>query len=542
VSHLVAVNQNATALKCGAPRALSRLLPTPNFHPPIAPIADGTADAPEAVPQVKTQMPVGESITRGALALLTTQPLTWASSLVTTIAVPRLLGAEALGQFTITFTIMNLASTGTSLGVSEYLVRRSAQSPTTLRQDVGVALLLQTSITILGAVILAVLTSFGVFSLVDARLLYIGLLAMLNVPVQTVLLSTFRGREMHRQYAWFNAIGGVAPQVGGVLALLAGADVLMYAAITGLALIATTFIGWTLSGLRPTLPPWGPALVSECRRFIWGGFPFLTWMLTLAVTGGADRVILGFFVPVAEVGWYAAAYRIFIIPVFIPNLIMTPLFPALSRSVHAYDTIRRTIAKTLRIVLLLMVPMTAGIVVVAPAIPTVLGWPADFENAVPLMVILSLQLPILAVDMVFGAVLLAIGRQGPWVTVGVATTLCKLLIDVLVIPVFENIAGDGAIGASLVSLLAEFAMFGGALILIPKTLVDVRVAWDAVRITIAGAGTVIVGTALMPVALVLAIAGGAVTYVATVVVLRALTLDDIRPLSDRWRAALPRRA
>src|SRR5260370_27462974 len=105
----------------------------------------------------------------------------------------------------------------------------------------------------------------------------------------------------------------------------------MYTAFIGGSRIVPTLIAWTLSDVRPLLPAWGGPLLHECRDFIWGGLPFLTWTLTLAVTSGADRVVLGWFVPTAEVGWYAAAFRIFGIPVFLPNLIMTPLFPALSR-------------------------------------------------------------------------------------------------------------------------------------------------------------------------------------------------------------------
>jgi O-antigen/teichoic acid export membrane protein len=218
---------------------------------------------------------------------------------------------------------------------------------------------------------------------------------------------------------------------------------------------------------------------------------------------------------------------------------MNPLFPALSRSVDAPDIIRRTVSKTIRIILLLIVPMTAGIVVVARAVPTVLGWPADFENSVPLLVLLSLQLPIIAVDMVFGAVLLAIGRQGPWVTVSVAATAAKLLVDFLAIPFSENLIGNGAVGASIVSLVTEFAMFGGAMILTPNELLDRRMVWDALRILAAGVATVIVGASLMQVSLAVAILGGAVTYIVAVTLLRALTVDDIRPLRGRLLTALP---
>jgi PST family polysaccharide transporter len=128
----------------------------------------------------------------------------------------------------------------------------------------------------------------------------------------------------------------------------------------------------------------------------------------MAFYGGIDRILLGFFVSSSELGWYGAAYRIIGIPIFIPNLVITPLFPALSRSQQEPDALRRVIAQVLRAVLVLMVPLSAAICVLAPEIPTLLGWPADFENSVPLMQILSIQVPIVGFDMVLGAVLMSL--------------------------------------------------------------------------------------------------------------------------------------
>jgi O-antigen/teichoic acid export membrane protein len=524
-------------------RRIPKLLLTPTTKLDALKAIEGDAVAdPADTASVTKHLPVGESVSRGALALLSTQPLTWAGTLLITIVAPRFLGADGLGQFTIASTIAGLAATATSLGVSEYLVRRIAQHPSTVRQDAGVALLVQSLTTILGALVIVGLSAFGAFSFVDERLLVVAMLALLVTPAQTVLLSSFRGRELHQQYAWFNAAGTVGGQVFGVAALLAGAGVVTFSAIVGASAIGATMLGWKLSGLRPTLPPLDLSLLRKCREFVGGGFPFLAWNLTLAITSGIDRILLGLFVPAAEVGWYAAAFRIFSIPIFIPTLIMNPLYPALSRSVNSSETIKRTITKTVRIVLLLMVPMTAGIVVVAPAIPSLLGWPADFAATAPLMTILSIQLPIIAIDMVFGVVLMAIGRQGPWVVVGLVATAAKIILDLLAIPMFESLVGSGAIGASCVTLVSEVVMFVGALILLPKHLLDPRMAWDAARISIAGGATVVVGTLLLPIALALAIAGGACAYIGVVVLLRALTLEDVRPLSGRLQAMLPKRS
>jgi O-antigen/teichoic acid export membrane protein len=221
---------------------------------------------------------------------------------------------------------------------------------------------------------------------------------------------------------------------------------------------------------------------------------------------------------------------------------MNPLFPALSRSAREPEIIRRTVAKTARIVLLLVVPLCAGTIVVSPSLPALLGWPADFANASPLMAILSLQLPVIALDMILGSVLMAIGLQGRWVVVGIIAAVLKVGLNFAAIPIFENLTGNGAIGASIVTLLAEIWMFFGALVLIPKELLDVRIARDIAWIFLAGTAATVAGSILLHVGLVPAVVGSAVAYLVLVVSLRALTTEDLRPLTSRVTAVLGRRS
>src|SRR6266511_1001761 len=79
--------------------------------------------------------PGGPSTTRrvlgGALMLLSTQPITWTSSLLLTIFIPRLLDSRSLGEFTIAVTLAALVGEVVSLGVPTVLTRRIAAQPAT---------------------------------------------------------------------------------------------------------------------------------------------------------------------------------------------------------------------------------------------------------------------------------------------------------------------------------------------------------------------------------------------------------------------------
>ena len=83
--------------------------PVDSAEAPVATLAPVTPAHSRATgPDVQTDLdyvastppsrPVGRSITRGALALLSTQPLTWSTSLLVAVFVPRLLGRMSSGS------------------------------------------------------------------------------------------------------------------------------------------------------------------------------------------------------------------------------------------------------------------------------------------------------------------------------------------------------------------------------------------------------------------------------------------------------------
>jgi O-antigen/teichoic acid export membrane protein len=475
---------------------------------------------------------VGSSIARGALAILRTQPLTWGASLLTIALVPSLLGAEAFGQYTVAITIVSIASTAVGLGIPDYLVRRVAQQPEAVERDMGTVLLVTMTTALVGVLVLGLSVPLMGFSLGDNRLLYVALIGLLAVPLQGALLSSLRGLGNHSRFAWSNAATVVVWAVVGVLVLWAGASVVTYAAIGAVVTIATTLVAFKLSGLRPARPALD---FSVIREFVRGGLPFLGCTLTQIVASSIDRVILGALVPSAEVGWYAAASRIVYIPVFIPMLLATPLFAVVGRNTHAPPAVRRAVAESLRVLLLLIVPLSAGLVVAAPIVPDALHWPSDFQSAVPLMQILSISIPVMALNMVLVTVLMALGGEGRWARASVLIAVLNAVMNVACIPWFDRSTGNGAIGASVITLVTEILMFAAVVKLLPSDLLELKVGWIMGRVVLAGIAAALVGAWLLPIALPLAAVIGGLVYLLATLGLQVLRPEDIRQLtSRRW--------
>jgi O-antigen/teichoic acid export membrane protein len=445
---------------------------------------------------------------------------------------PRFLGAEALGQLTIVMTITTVASFALVLGIPDYLVRRVALKPQTLQRDIAAGTMVGMATSLCGALVLAVVIPLVGAPIPDNRLLYVMLVGMLAQPIQGAVTATLRGRERHAQYAWFNAAGAVGGAVTGTLLLFAGVDVVGLSASVSIVTIGTAVVGYKLSGLQLPRLTFDSAQIRECIR---GGIPFLALNLGQVISANADRVVLGVLVPAAQVGWYAAAARIVFVPIFVPMVVATPLFAAVSRASATHDSaaIRRVVAESLRAVLLLTVPLCAGLIATAPALPGFLHWPSDFDNAVPLMQVLSLSIPLMAVDIVLGAVVVGLGSAGRWARITLVAATLNPLANLAFVPLLNGLTGEGAIGASIVRLLTELFMFGGVMLLIPRNLLDVRTIWVTVRILLAGVATAAATSALLSIGLLPAILGGALVYVASVFALRVVGVEDARQLAAR---------
>jgi O-antigen/teichoic acid export membrane protein len=134
---------------------------------------------------------------------------------------------------------------------------------------------------------------------------------------------------------------------------------------------------------------------------------------------------------------------------------------------------------------------------------------------------------------VLGVLLMSIGRQATWVAAQIATAALKIGLNVLIIPVFESAVGNGALGASVVTIVIEIVVFVIAIVLIPKHFLELESAKDAAKIICAGVATVVAGTALLQLSPVVAILGGALAYFASTMLLRAITPGDIAYLRTR---------
>jgi O-antigen/teichoic acid export membrane protein len=463
------------------------------------------------------------------LALLSTQPLTWAATLVSTIVMPRYLGDHGLGQLALVASVATICGTVALLGVPSYLVRRVALNPARAAIDATAAMVLTTSLAAVVAVVASVVLSLAHFPMAGTWPMRLALAGMVVTVFSQGLFSTLNGQERHAWYAWLNATAVVANVSAGIAVLAAGGSITALMAVSLTITGLVTAIGGYFAGFRFRREALDLTLIREIAR---GSMAFFGQNVLIKVRAEVDRIPLALLAGVNAVGWYAAAYRIVSIPLFIPTLVMTPLLPILSRNADDREVFQHTLRRSVFTTLLLTIPICAAVVGLAPAVPEVVGWPSDLDNSVPLMMILAVQVPLISLDMVLGTALIALRRERVWITVMGVAAVFNIAANVVLIPVFDQATGNGAVGAAVATVMTEVMLAGAALILLPRGMLDRRTALVGVRVTAAAAAGAVVAHLLLSWSLPLAIVGCGATIVGLGAALRVVRPADVRAIVD----------
>jgi O-antigen/teichoic acid export membrane protein len=488
-------------------------------------IADPTEDAAGgAAPNTEAarRRPM-ESVARGALSLFSTQPLTWTVSLLAAALVPRLLGATLLGEYAILMSLGGIAGAIVSLGLPTLLTRSVAAARPGVNAMVAAALVLQTAVAVLAAVAVTLLAPL-LHLPVPRVLLALAMAGMVPASVATLLAAVFMGRERHMLYAWFNAGMAVLGTAGGLVGLALGGGLVGLLACSVATSSLTAALAWGVARVRLRAASFNPLPLI---RLAGAGLPFVGWNLALQIYGQIDRIILALLAPTVVVGWYAAAYRIISVPVFIPTLIATPLLPVLSRRTGDRGTFAATLRRSTTGALQLSVPVAALIFAIAPSIPSMLHWGSDFEQSVPLIMILVLHQPVVAVDMVLATGLLALKRERAWLAVGVGASIFNPLANLALIPICIRLLHNGAVAASVVTVATELLMLVGALVLLPAGTLDRGTVLLSARILLAGAAAALAGALVRPLCLPLAPLACVAGFLAFGLALRAITFPEL---------------
>ncbi|MFO0809715.1 MAG: oligosaccharide flippase family protein [Gemmataceae bacterium] len=363
-----------------------------------------------------------------------------------TVLVVRAFGSAGLGELSFVLSIVTYAVTVGTCGLDLYAVRavasRAAAVGDLARRVVVIRLALGTATYVtLVALALAVPSLRAVA----------GLVAVFGLSLLTTAVTLTWVAE-GLQNVRVMALTDVGTQGLYLLLLLAGVTlagglwVVPVAQLLAEGLIAAALIAWVWR----TFPRPGPLLPrTQWRAILAQSAPIGGARLLRAVAVGSDLVMLGFYVGMTEVGYYSAAYKLYLVGMSLGALYLVLMFPRIVRSASdSPAALQREVHASFRFVLSVGIPAVAALAACSPGLLGAL-FGSPFQAGARSLQLLLVTLLIQELTGHYRNVLLAQGRQTTDLTLVAVSAAAHVGLKVTLIPEL------GIEGAALGTLLGE---------------------------------------------------------------------------------------
>ncbi|RKQ91782.1 O-antigen/teichoic acid export membrane protein [Solirubrobacter pauli] len=400
------------------------------------------------------------TIARNALAVSAAQVLGKLASLGFYVVMARVLGEQGFGAYTFALSLAQLTTVFAGFGIDEWMARTIARDPKTAPRLMTDALVAKSAFGVAGcvaAVVFAVVAGYSGEVQLTVAFLALGALVELYM---NIFNATFQGLDDLRWPAAATMLERASIGIIGIVALLAGAGIVVVAAIyLACALAATALVMVRLAaiGVRPAPSPSAARALGLVKMTFTIG---LTVLLNTALFR-VDTVLLSLIKDDAAVGFYGAAYRLLESPLFVAYGMTAALLPALSRASRTSAPPLRDLVETgLKLILCALAPIGTAFAVLAEPIVDVVYGP-DYADAVAAVRLLGGAAALYGVGYFGAFVLIAQGRQRilPQITAGVL--VLNVVLNLVLIPAWSF--RGAALVTSLSELLLAIAFMGYAM-------------------------------------------------------------------------------
>jgi O-antigen/teichoic acid export membrane protein len=364
------------------------------------------------------------------------------ANVVLAFFIARKLGAAGLGIYSAALAYYYLVANAGELGVTNLIVREIAKDRAkTNTYLVHLSVLATGAAALVTLPLVVVLLAFGSHHGLTAAVAVV-LLAVTPGVVNAIQEGVFVAHQRVELQTYTTLVSSLLTVGASVVLLERGHGAVSLVAAFVVLEYAVTIVYFVLTNLYVERLHWefrwrtAVSLVHEVKTF--------TAMSILGAAFARPEVIMLSLVGTPEqVGFYSAALKIIDVWYFIPQTLMVNVFPALSRAYHQSVARAQAIQDTvIKYLLAVVLPLCVGTAVAArPIIRLLYG--DDFDSAVLLLRLLSLNLVIYALHSLFWRVLAARGRQALVLRVQVLTSVLRIGTG------YGLIVAFGALGAAI---------------------------------------------------------------------------------------------
>ncbi len=471
---------------------------------------------------------IAHSVARNTTVQMGQQLVTWTSSFLLMLFLPRYLGPVNYGRLYLALSVsgifLMLVDFDGRIGVAKRIARSKEESAQTAVNAVALRTLFWV-VAFIGMMSFAFLAHYPptvkiLIAIFAVEILWLGL--------RTIMWGIFLGHEM----AQYSTIGNISERIFiagvGIAALLLGANVIGMALI----MVAGTFLNFLLCIRYSRLMVRAfPAVEwSGVAVMVREGVPYLLWTIFGAIYYRIDSVMLSFLTPEAVVGWYGASYKFFDVLAFLPSIYSLSILPVLSRLWGKEEgMLQKTTQKSLEFILMAGIPISIMVFFSAEFIIQFFFGLSAYAPSVSNLKIFSAGLLLIYLDMVLGTTLFACDKQKQWAAVAFFAVILNVSLNFFLIPFAQAKSGNGGAGAAIATIVTELFVMICALVIMPKSILEGARISPSLKAL--GAGGMMIASlwgmqaAGLPWAVLLI--GGSLVYVLSLVSFRALDRGEL---------------
>ena len=362
-----------------------------------------------------------------ALSILTSDVMNRAASFVIYAMVARHLGAEEFGQLALAFSLFYLFQIFAIAGLKVLIIREVAKdrSLTRLYFFNSCAILAASSLVSVSALLLVLrLLHYAPSTNLVIVLLSLGLFP---TAISAVCEGIFQAWERMRYIAWVNVPVNLGKMALAFLLLSRNQGIYAVIGVLLGAFLAVAVVETWIVMRRFPSPPASLSL-SFSLRTIRSAVTFLGIDGTLAIEGSIIALLLSKLGSVAQVGFFSAACQVMVPVNLVYQSIAQSIFPLMCQRVEpGLQNLKRIAVQAIELLLMLAVPVVAGIFFLGQWVLSLLYKNPAFVQAAPVLRVVAWILLLQVFGNVLGQVLLATHREKITLRIVVVCTSINLL-------------------------------------------------------------------------------------------------------------------
>jgi len=406
-----------------------------------------------------------KSVVRNTFVMMGAQLITWASSFVLILFLPKYLGSSKYGELYLAISIAMMFQVIIEFGGQYHITKEVSRS-----QESAPYILVNSAVTRIFLWALAILLMFEFSKLAGYALPVIILILILGTAklwegINSLLRNCYQGFELME----YPSIGSVAERaflmITAIIALLAGAGDIIIAIL----MAASTFINFIISArFAKKIISFLPKIeFDKAKALLKQGVPYFMWSIFATIYYRIDVIMLSIMTTYSVVGWYGAAYRLFDVLMFFPYIFSQALFPVLSKIAESTkEKLTRAVQKSIDLTLFVGFPIAIILYSFSSPITNLLFGLKEYQHSVEILKIFSIGLLLVYIDFILGSTVLATDKHKFWSIIAGIAILVNMGLNYFFIPYSQIKFGNGGIGAAVATILTELFIMVSAILLL----------------------------------------------------------------------------